>query len=100
MIKVDKRTAKVVIKCEGDMPPMPVTCGSMLNNKTSSWRNLKPIIDEDKCISCMICWKFCPDVAVKIVDDKPVIDYDYCKGCGICYQECPVKAICMEVEHK
>jgi len=74
--------------------------------KRSSWRTMRPVIDYDRCISCMTCWKFCPDVAIRIekapeghkYDEVPVIDYDYCKGCGICANECPVKCITMERE--
>ena len=62
--------------------------------KTGLWRYEKPIIDYEKCIKCMLCWMYCPDVAVLVRDDGyPEINYDYCKGCGICVNECPVKAI-------
>ena len=50
------------------------------------------------CNSCGNCYVFCPDYAIKWVDDKPVVDYDYCKGCGICAQECPRGIINMEFE--
>ena len=44
----------------------------------------------------MICWKFCPEGAIKIEKTKkngkevtiPIINYEYCKGCGICWEEC------------
>ncbi|MBD3309699.1 4Fe-4S dicluster domain-containing protein [Candidatus Woesearchaeota archaeon] len=71
--------------------------GSTVKNKTGSWRALKPVKDEKKCIKCGICWQFCPDNAIS-KDIK--IDYDYCKGCGICAAECPVKAIKMIREEK
>ena len=78
-----------------------------VNVKTSSWRTSRPIIDYSKCTRCMICWKYCPDVAIDITDgatyasssdrvkkmEVPVIDYDHCKGCGICEHECPFDAI-------
>lgn len=41
------------------------------------------------CNSCGNCYVFCPDSAVKWIDNFPVFDYDYCKGCGICVNECP-----------
>lgn len=69
--------------------------GSTRRNKTGSWRTFKPITDADKCISCGICYIFCPDGCINL-DYLP--DYDYCKGCGICAEECPVKAITMERE--
>lgn len=92
---------KVVYKSVKEMPPMAASFYSMRYNKTGSWRNLKPVINYEKCTYCMICWKFCPEPAISlepvIIDGKekpkPVIDYDYCKGCGICWVECPVQAI-------
>ncbi|MCK4544028.1 4Fe-4S binding protein [candidate division WOR-3 bacterium] len=88
---------KIVIKGASDMPDMVASLGSMASNKTGSWRNLKPIIDESKCIKCFICWKFCPDASIDIVDENtpPKINYDYCKGCGVCAEECPVNCISM-----
>ncbi len=41
------------------------------------------------CNSCGNCYVFCPDFAVKWVDNFPEFDYDYCKGCGVCVNECP-----------
>jgi 2-oxoacid:acceptor oxidoreductase delta subunit (pyruvate/2-ketoisovalerate family) len=93
-------TKKIEFKSEKDMPMAPISLGLMLYNKTGAWRNIRPVIDYDKCIKCMICWKFCPDVSIYIEDENPVINYDYCKGCGICAVECPVKCISLEEEGK
>ena len=84
---------KIEIKGERDMPVNAMSLGLMTWNKTGSWRNLRPVIDYEKCNRCMICWKFCPDACIRIDDQRPVIDYDYCKGCGICVEECPQDAI-------
>ncbi len=72
--------------------------GSSARYKTGTWRTFKPVIDKGKCTKCLICWIYCPDMAVKRIDDGVEIDYEYCKGCGICAAECPVKAIRMEEE--
>ena len=75
--------------------------GSSKENKTGSWRSMKPVVDLKKCTKCGTCWTFCPDSAIKMgKDGYPVIDYDYCKGCGICSTVCPVNAIKMEKEEK
>jgi pyruvate ferredoxin oxidoreductase delta subunit len=79
--------------------------GNSIANKTGEWRVFKPVINQDECIRCFICWIYCPDDVIKIVE-KPFktskgkvwnfsfeIDYDYCKGCGICVEECPIKVI-------
>ena len=68
--------------------------------KTGSWRIFKPILDKNKCIKCLRCWVFCPETAIKRVDNSVEIDYDYCKGCGVCANVCPVKAITMVKEER
>lgn len=68
--------------------------GSSLDYKTGTWRARRPVLHEDKCIKCQICWVYCPDMAIKRLEDDSIkIDYEYCKGCGICATECPTKAI-------
>lgn len=81
---------------------LPVTCVCTepieMVNKTGLWRANKPIIDYSKCNKCFICWKYCPDVSIEIVEEQPKINYEFCKGCGICANECPKKAITMVIE--
>lgn len=85
---------------ENEIPEMPVAFKGMDENHTGAWRNIMPVINYDICVSCMVCWKFCPDTAIEIIDDSPVINYDYCKGCGICATECPKNALEMVKEKK
>ncbi len=62
--------------------------------KTGLWRTSKPVVNESKCIKCVICWAFCPETTIIRHEDNSVsIDYEYCKGCGVCANECPNKAI-------
>lgn len=76
-----------------------------LDNKTGPWRTQKPITDYEKCISCSLCAKVCPEACIEMVKTKdfsklkPETDYDYCKGCALCAQVCPVKAIKMENDY-
>ncbi len=69
-----------------------------LEYRTGDWRALRPVIDYSKCTSCMLCWLFCPDMAILWDGKKVWINYDYCKGCGICEHECPLGAIRMVPE--
>lgn len=92
----------------------PLANVSSRGNHTDSWRIQKPVIEYDKCIRCMICWKFCPDEAISVVRgsdfaapsertaklEAPQIEMDYCKGCGICANECPEKCIEMILEER
>jgi len=77
--------------------------GTAERYKTGTWRSRRPIWDGEKCISCLFCWIYCPDLSIMVEDGKiNGIDLDYCKGCGICANVCPekVKAIKMENEKR
>jgi len=80
----------------GAVIPIPATS---MEYKTGNWRALKPVLDQNKCIKCLLCWVHCPEPAIiRHEDDNVSINYDYCKGCGICNNVCPVKAITMVME--
>ncbi len=57
------------------------------------------MIDQEKCISCGICWIMCPDIAI-CRDENGGYTWEgrYCKGCGICVAACPKQVISMEEE--
>lgn len=80
----------------GNVIPLPKTS---LSFKTGNWRAMKPVLNRDKCIRCLLCWVHCPEPAInRLEDDHVEIDYDFCKGCGICANVCPVHAIEMVME--
>lgn len=68
--------------------------------KTGSWRIFKPIVLQEKCNYCKLCYYFCPEGCVEWSREAVTIDYEYCKGCGICHHECPSGAILWERETK
>ena len=82
-----------------DLPLTPITTEPSNANRTGFWRTFRPVLDKSTCIKCYICWKFCPDVAIRILEDGFVeVDYEHCKGCGICAAECPKKCFTMVLE--
>ena len=92
---------EIVFKSEAEMPPLPMSVGTTLVNKTGSWRDFMPKFNKDKCVRCFLCYTLCPEPAIYLDEESyPVFDYDYCKGCGICANECPTKAIEMVRESK
>jgi len=49
----------------------------------------KPQIDEEKCVECGACIKYCPEEAIAYNErHKAQIDYDKCVGCGQCIVSC------------
>ena len=82
--------------------------GSSVDFNVGSWRAIRPVIDLNKCIHCMLCFLYCPDNSIMIVkessrlNENPEIvgiDLNHCKGCGICKSVCPVKCITMIQEN-
>ena len=71
---------------------------------TGEWRNLRPVIDRQKCTpsqlnkpACFQCWLYCPEAIISKTTLVQV-NLEYCKGCGICAQVCPTQAINMVSE--
>ncbi len=68
--------------------------GNATARHTGSWRFERPVINNDACTRCGLCFVRCPDGAISLDDEGfPIIDYDHCKGCMICHQICPLQAI-------
>jgi len=77
---------------------------------TGDWRGNRgyPVLDPEKCTSCLRCYFVCPDDAIRMVEQEkegkmrkmPQFNLNYCKGCGVCANECPdrAKAITMTEE--
>jgi pyruvate ferredoxin oxidoreductase delta subunit len=75
--------------------------GNACLRRTGDWRAEKPVIDKEKCSKCGLCWLYCPDGAIRALEDgyyEP--DLFYCKGCGICAKVCPREAIAMREEEE
>lgn len=90
------------IKGEKNLPQIAISLKTTEENKTGKWRFIKPVIEKDKCRLCLLCWKFCPDISIKINKEEKSISFDYskCKGCGICAEVCPAGAIKMVEERE
>jgi len=72
--------------------------GNAATYETGDWRTQRPVWDKEACISCLLCWVFCPDSAITVRDGKMVgINYHHCKGCGICARECPPKVAALKM---
>jgi len=68
--------------------------GNAALRRTGDWRSERPIMDKERCNKCGLCWLYCPDAAMKLLEDgyyEP--DLFHCKGCGICAKVCAREAI-------
>lgn len=60
-------------QCWQEVPLGTVAFGaSALKVQTGLWRSMRPIIDADKCVSCLKCWIQCPDDSVELNADNRV----------------------------
>lgn len=81
-------------KCWEELPPIPISLpidGAM--GITGDWRTFRPVINQEGCNKCGICWMYCPEGTIKKNYGSFEIDLVYCKGCGICAKECPTNNI-------
>lgn len=75
--------------------------GNAAFHMTGDWRTQRPTTDRQKCNKCGLCWLYCPDAAIKPLEDGHYeADLFYCKGCGICAKVCPKEAINMIEEEE
>ena len=80
-----------------DIPDATAFEAGYLVTKNAGWRNIRPVIDNTKCVGCLNCYLYCPDGVIFREGSKINIDYDF-KGCGICSKICKPGAIKMEAE--
>jgi 2-oxoacid:acceptor oxidoreductase delta subunit (pyruvate/2-ketoisovalerate family) len=76
--------------CDGSKEPLCLPTGT--------WRTTRPILNQEKCVYCGLCYLYCPPQCIGVAEDHFPIDLEFCKGCGICAKECPTKAIVMVPE--
>jgi 2-oxoacid:acceptor oxidoreductase delta subunit (pyruvate/2-ketoisovalerate family) len=91
---------KYSLKSLGTLPITAISFITTEGNETGEWRSQRPVLDQEKCNRCGLCWMYCPDNAILPEGDLFQISYMYCKGCGICAQECPKGAILIVKEER
>lgn len=55
--------------------------------------NTSKFYANDKCISCGLCARDCPEKAIELVSGKPSWTKDKCSKCSRCINSCPVASI-------
>lgn len=73
--------------------------GNAAEYKTGDWKADRPVLNQDRCIKCGICYIYCPEGCIQMDSEGYyTANLYYCKGCGICATECWTKAISMVEE--
>ncbi len=57
------------------------------------FRTTSKFFADEKCTSCGLCERICPDGAIEIKNGKPVWIKSKCQHCTACINRCPAKAI-------
>jgi len=94
------QTDKVSTASRSDLPGGVVLAQNAPHPRTGGWRTgLKPAVNLEACVNCLLCWVYCPDNAI-LTKNKTFtgFDYNYCKGCELCVRACPTGAILMVPE--
>jgi len=76
-----------------DVENIAVEVRDLLGDGKKSVAKNKAVVDEDKCVICLTCYRCCPHGAIYWGDKKAIISPVACQGCGICASECPMDAI-------
>lgn len=87
---------KTFADCDVDAPNLHLSVGISGGHKTKSdfYGMDKAEIDNDKCVSCGKCMKFCRFNAIEHNGNYKINLYK-CEGCGVCSAICPAKCINM-----
>lgn len=86
--------AKAYADCDVDAPNLHIITKLNTPQVKDYYGLEKAYIDQDKCISCNLCYEKCRFNAIK-KDDNYTIDTVACEGCAVCYEVCPTSAITM-----
>ncbi len=83
----------VIADCDVDAPDLKVMLGDHIVTDIDFIGFQRPVIDEDLCIKCGLCYDHCKFDAIT---EEIKIKTNRCEGCKVCDYVCPVDAITMQ----
>jgi pyruvate ferredoxin oxidoreductase gamma subunit len=93
--------AEVNLDSPGLAAPSIYAIANSPERRTGNWRQFRPVLHQELCTRCWICFVRCPEAAISLDDhDYPVVNYEECKGCLLCVHECPTHAFVAEKENR
>jgi pyruvate ferredoxin oxidoreductase gamma subunit len=93
--------AEVRLDPPGLAAPSIYAVANSPGRRTGNWRQFRPVLHQELCTRCWICFVRCPEAAIALTEqDYPVVNYDECKGCLLCVHECPTHAFVAEKENR
>ena len=81
---------KIMVDCDVDAADLHLLLNPELKEKHLFKSGFTASINQEKCIKCLKCQKYCRFDAI---NEHLVVDPISCEGCGFCYHLCPVNAI-------
>ena len=81
------------IKARESKVVAPKPYGGVMRGIYHAMNSTKGFHATDKCVSCGLCARNCPDDAIRMENGKPVWVKKSCARCSSCICRCPVQAI-------
>jgi heterodisulfide reductase subunit A-like polyferredoxin/coenzyme F420-reducing hydrogenase delta subunit len=82
-----------VAHAESDAANIALKVKELLGNGMVQAPEDQGIVDPEKCVLCLTCYRCCPHGAISWDNEAAIISPVACQGCGICASECPMDAI-------
>jgi len=87
------RLGVYVAHTTGDATNIALRIKDLLGNGTIQAPEDQGVVDPEKCVLCLTCYRCCPHGAIFWDNEAAIISSVACQGCGICASECPMDAI-------
>ena len=100
-VRENASLAELTFDSPGLAAPSIYAIANSPERRTGNWRQFRPVLHQELCTRCWICFVRCPEAAITLNEQNyPLVNYDECKGCLLCVHECPTHAFTTEKESR